>query len=175
MMAQVTKYDDQLERKVREAELLNQQVALLQRVRDIELEIRGLLVPGSVEVTKTHNPSVTPKLADLTQSGVVGKRRGRPPGSTNKNKATKAPEDADDSVDDSKSVDLPTLLETIAQQTNRPLIIAEFVKLAREAGYSTRAKDFSNMVYQAVLKLTKKGTFKKNDETRTYEYVGNAA
>ena len=174
-MAQVTtKYDDQLEQKLKEAELLQEQIGLLQRVREIELEIgSGVAVLSPVKADKIAARNNPPSLSDLKLSDLTQpKRRGRPPGSGNKNKAPKAPKS---DSEDGKSVDLPTLLETIAQQVNRPLIIAEFVKLARESGYTTKSKDFSNMVYQAVLKLTKKGTFTKNAETRTYEYARNAA
>jgi len=37
-----------------------------------------------------------------------------------------------------------------------------------------KAKDFSNMVYQALLKLVKKNRFKKHED-RTYEFIGKAA
>lgn len=158
-----TKYDDQLEAKLKEAELLQEQIGLLQRVREIEQEISGTVVqtPG----VKTTAPVV---------GNEVKKRRGRPKGSTNVTKvATEGAEANEDN--DGKSVDLQTLLETIAQQVNRPLLLADFVTLARQAGYTTKAKDFSNMVYQSVLKLVKKGLFKKNEETRAYEYIGKAA
>lgn len=163
---QVTKYDDQLESKLKEAELLQEQIGLLQRVREIELEITGGAVVPTV--TATVKAPVQAAVQATPATGEV-KRRGRPKGSTNAAKA------AGVATDDGKSVDLPTLLETIAQQVNRPLLLADFVTLAREAGYTTKAKDFSNMVYQSVLKLVKKGLFKKNDETRAYEYVGKAA
>jgi hypothetical protein len=58
---------------------------------------------------------------------------------------------------------------------NRPLKLAEFVPLVREAGYTTKAKDFSNMVYQALLKLVRRGTLKKNAETREYACAGKKA
>jgi hypothetical protein len=166
-MAQVTKYDDQLESKLKEAELLQEQIGLLQRVREIELEITGGVVAATVATVPTVK-ATAPVQAQAAPTGEV-KRRGRPKGTTNAVKA------AGVATDDGKSVDLPTLLETIAQQVNRPLLLADFVTLAREAGYTTKAKDFSNMVYQSVLKLVKKGLFKKNEETRAYEYVGKAA
>jgi len=165
-MAQVTKYDDQLESKLKEAELLQEQIGLLQRVREIELEITGGVV--AVAAVPTVRTTAPVQAAVAAPTGEV-KRRGRPKGTTNAAKA------AGVATDDGKSVDLPTLLETIAQQVNRPLLLADFVTLAREAGYTTKAKDFSNMVYQSVLKLVKKGLFKKNEETRAYEYVGKAA
>lgn len=170
-----TKYDDQLELKQKEALLLEEQIGLLQRVREIELEIANFVV------TKAQNAAVQTRRAAPVASPAtngVAKRRGRPKGSKNVRK-DKTLVLADGQVveqgDDGKSIDLPSLLETIAQQVDRPLLLADFVTLAREAGYTTKAKDFSNMVYQAVLKLVKKGLFKKNDETRAYEYVGQVA
>jgi len=167
-MAQVTKYDDQLESKLKEAELLQEQIGLLQRVREIELEITGGVVAVATTAPTVKTTAPVQAAVQATPTGEV-KRRGRPKGTTNAAKA------AGVATDDGKSVDLPTLLETIAQQVNRPLLLADFVTLAREAGYTTKAKDFSNMVYQSVLKLVKKGLFKKNEETRAYEYVGKAA
>lgn len=166
-MAQVTtKYDDVLELKLKEAELLQEQVGLLQRLREIELEINGGVATQTVKAAAPVKAVVT-----AAPTGEV-RRRGRPPGT---GKAATAAKAAGVATDDGKSVDLPTLLETIAQQVNRPLLLADFVTLARQAGYTTKAKDFSNMVYQSVLKLVKKGLFRKNDETRAYEYVGKAA
>lgn len=77
--------------------------------------------------------------------------------------------------EDGKTVDLPTLLATISQQVNKPLKQADFVTLVREAGYTTKAKDFSNMVYQALLKLVRRGTLTKNTEKREYVYAGEKA
>jgi len=170
-MAQVTKYDDQLESKLKEAELLQEQIGLLQRVREIELEITGSITAPVAVVAVKATVKVAQAVAQTAPVNGEVKRRGRPKGSTN------APKVAATGVvtDDGKSVDLPSLLETIAQQVNRPLLLTDFVTLAREAGYTTKAKDFSNMVYQSVLKLVKKGKFKKNEETRAYEYVGKAA
>jgi hypothetical protein len=168
-MAQVTKYDEVLELKLKEAELLQEQVGLLQRLREIELEMNGVVATQTVKAAAPAKAVV-----NAAPTGEVVRRRGRPPG-TGKAAAAAATKAAGVATDDGKSVDLPTLLETIAQQVNRPLLLADFVTLARQAGYTTKAKDFSNMVYQSVLKLVKKGLFRKNDETRAYEYVGKAA
>lgn len=174
-MAQVTSsYDDQLERATKRAVLYQEQTGLLQRLREIELEIELDMESRGGTTTRTVKPvKVAAQVAQapgVETPTVVGevRRRGRPKGSTNKNKVAKPD-------DDGKSIDLPSLLETIAQQVNKPLLLADFVTLAREAGYTTKAKDFSNMVYQSVLKLVKKGLFRKNEETRAYEYVGKAA
>ena len=97
--------------------------------------------------------------------GEQPKRRGRPPKAEGEKVARNG----------EKRIELPALLETIAQQSNKPLLLTDFVAKAREAGYTTNAKDFSNMVYQALLKLVNKGMFRKITETREYEYVGKAA
>jgi hypothetical protein len=65
---------------------------------------------------------------------------------------------------DDKSPDLPTLLTKIAADAKRPLKISDFVSLARSSGYKTAARDFGNMVYQALLKLCKKNVLSKNDD-----------
>ena len=86
------------------------------------------------------------------------KRRGRPPRDPN---AEKGPS-------------LPSLLETIAKQQGKPLSQAEYVVAVREAGYASQAKDISNMVYQALRGLVKKGRFEK-DETNGYVLVEKVA
>ena len=151
-----TRYDGDLEKLNRQAELLQEEIGLLQRLREIDLERQG----PAVSVKAAVKPTTTAVVAQTD----APKKRGRP-----------AKVKAGIVTDDGKSIDLPTLLVSLAQNVNKPLLLADFVTLAREAGYTTKAKDFSNMVYQAVLKLVKKGLFKKNDETRAYEFVKAAA
>ena len=151
MATKQTQYDADLEALTRQAERLQQRIGLLQALRDLDLEEAGV----------TAAPA---KTGPVQAAAPVQKKRGRP-------KATKAGVP----TDDGKMIDLPTLLETIGQNLNKPLALPDFVTLVRESGYTTKAKDFSNMVYQALLKLVKRGKFKKNDETRCYEYVGKAA
>lgn len=158
--AKATQYDAGLEVLTRQAERLQERIGLLNRLRELELE--------DAAVTVTAAPATQAKTAAPAQTAPVAatKKRGRP-------KQTGAK--AGVPTGDGKTIDLPTLLETIGQNLNKPLALPDFVTLVRESGYSTKAKDFSNMVYQALLKLVKRGKFKKNDETRCYEYVGKAA
>lgn len=158
-----------------ELERLNERLGLLQRYRELAdgtavpavpaVPVLGVAAVAAkpVAAEKPAAPKATPATTDAP------KKRGRPKGSKNKPKETMTTDD------DGKSADLPTLLETIGQEVNKPLTCADFVTLVREAGYKTKAKDFSNMVYQALLKLVKRGTFKKNEETRAYEYVKQVA
>ena len=73
-----------------------------------------------------------------------------------------------------KQPDLPSMLAQIAAET-KPLMLADFVALAREAGYVTEAKDFPNRVYQALLKLVRQGVLKKDQGSRVYNLVGETA
>ena len=155
MAEKTTQFDGQLEKLVRDAERIQERIGLLQRLRELDLEEAGVVTTVTTAPVATQAPAQTQE---------APKKRGRP--KTVKTEAT---------TGEGKSVDLPTLLETIGQNVSRPLTQAEFVTLCRESGYTTKAKDFSNMVYQALLKLVKKGKFKKNDETRQYEYVRAAA
>jgi hypothetical protein len=157
MAAKQTHYDADLEVLTRQAERLQERIGLLQRLRDLELEDAGV-VPAKQTATPGH-PGTAPVTAAPAK-----KRAGRP-------KATKAGVP----TEDGKMIDLPTLLETIGQNLNKPITLPDFVTLVRQYGYTTKAKDFSNMVYQSLLKLVKRGKFKKNDETRCYEYIGKAA
>lgn len=144
-----------------ELQRLNERQGLLQRYRELADGTAPSVAPAA------EAPAPKPA-APKAPVGDAPKKRGRPKGSKNK------PKEAMTS-DEGKPVDLPTLLETIGQEVNKPLTCADFVTLVRESGYKTKAKDFSNMVYQALLKLVKRGTFKKNEETRAYEFVKNAA
>lgn len=112
-----------------------------------------------------------PKQPKVPQQDAGEKRkRGRPPGSKNKPKDGEQTEAAVGG-DDGKAIDLPGLIETIGQQVQKPLTVADFVTLVLESGYTTKAKDFSNIVYQSLHKLVKRGMFVRNGETRAYEYV----
>lgn len=141
---------------------LNERQILLQRYREL------IATESATEATEATE-SVTGTTGTTANGNVLTapRRRGRPKGAKNKPKEVVEGDD--------KSIDLPTLLETISQQVSRPLTCADFVTLVRESGYKTKAKDFSNMIYQALLKLIKRGKFKKNEETRAYEFVKNAA
>lgn len=99
-------------------------------------------------------------VTDATSGEVVKRGRGRP-------RKTEG--------DDEKSMSLGSLLMTIAQESESPLTSADFVTKARAAGYKTKSDNFGNMVYQALVKLVKDGKFRKNSETKAYEFIANAA
>ncbi len=169
-----TKFDAELDQRLKQSETLNEEIGLLQRLREIELSKLGYVeneankpstTPAAVKAPVNPKPQVAVAAATPTPTGDAPKRRGRPPGSTNK---AKVPSDG-------KTINLPSLLETIAQQMSKPLKIDNFVTLVNQSGYESKAKDLSNMIYQSLTKLVKKGRFKKNDETREYEYVNQAA
>jgi hypothetical protein len=70
--------------------------------------------------------------------------------------------------------DLPTLLGKIAAKS-KPLTLPEFVFLSRQAGYASEARDYPNMVYQALLKLVRKGVLMKDNASRVYRFNSEAA
>jgi hypothetical protein len=145
-----TQWDKELESLNREAELVQERVGLIKRLREIDLHGQGFQV---APLQQAAVKPTTVKAATLAPAQVKALAGGG----------------------DGKTADLPTLLETISQQVNRPLKLAELVTLVREAGYTTEAKDFSNMVYQALLKLVRRGTLTKNAETREYAWAGEKA
>lgn len=147
-----TQWDKALESLHREAELVQERISLISRLREIDLERLGF------QVAPVPKAAVEPKTVKAATPGQAQDKAPAPAGG-----------------EDGKTVDLPTLLETISQQVNKPLKQADFVTLVREAGYTTKAKDFSNMVYQALLKLVRRGTLKKNAETREYACAGEKA
>jgi len=156
-----TVYDAELEALARKGQNIELRIGLLQRLRELDLEEAGVVVPATTVKEVPGNAGTAPTAA----------KRGRPKAVKTTTKTAKAGVPAGDG----KTIDLPTLLETIGQNLNKPLALADFVTLVRESGYTTKAKDFSNMVYQALLKLVKRGKFKKNDDTRCYEYIAQAA
>ena len=158
-----TKYDGELEVLAKKAQNLELRMGLLRELQKLELEEAG--------VVQTPTVREVPGNEGTAPQGDATVKRGRPKAAAKPKTGQKAGVPAGDG----KTIDLPTLLETIGQNLNKPLALADFVTLVRESGYTTKAKDFSNMVYQALLKLVKRGKFKKNDETRCYEYVAAKA
>ena len=151
-------------------ELVAEWRGLQERIDEIRQELGGGV--GTAKVVKAVKAvkAQTPKQPKAPQQDTGEKRkRGRPPGSKNKPKDGEQPEAA--GGDDGKAIDLPGLIETIGQQVHKPLTVADFVTLVLESGYTTKAKDFSNIVYQSLHKLVKRGMFVRNGETRAYEYV----
>lgn len=169
-------------------ELVAEWRGLQSRIDEIRQElggvanIRNLATKGSYEQAVKGVKAVKAVKAETTKQPKVPqqdtgekRKRGRPPGSKNK------PKDGEQTVDavggdgdgdgDGKVIDLPGLIETIGQQVHKPLTVADFVTLVLESGYTTKAKDFSNIVYQSLHKLVKRGMFVRNGETRAYEYV----
>ena len=71
-----------------------------------------------------------------------------------------------------KEVSLPELLERIGAQHKRSFRYEELAVLVMAAGYTSESEDFNNMIYQALQKLTKRGSFVKDADTRLYRYVG---
>lgn len=211
-MVKHTQWDQKLHSLNRKMELVQEQIGLMNRLRDIELEL------GEVPSVVSTTPNVSVKSGEIVEkrkrgrprrseaiSVMVGtssevveapakRKRGRPAGSRSKvssvemgvsGEAGEAPvkrkrgrprkTELASPKSEGKSSDLPTLLEVISQTVSRPMKQDEFVRMVRDSGYQTNAKDISNMVYQALLKLVKRGTMKKNAETREYSYAGHAA
>lgn len=160
----MTTYLEQAQEYERQAEFLIEKATLLKRLYEIEENQNGVVKKPVAAVKKPEAPQVV-----SVQGGEPQKRgRGRPKGSKNKKPPTQ---------EDGKKADLTTVLETIGQQAKGPLDLAAFVKLIHESGYKTKAKakTFSQMVYKALLAMSKNGIFEKNDQTRQYTYKGKAA
>lgn len=167
LQGELEKINEQLGILVRYEELANgEPAAAVTAQAPAPVKAATPAAPAAPKAAAKPGPKAEPAAGDAP------KKRGRPKGSKNKPKVAG---DVAGDGGDGKSLDLPTMLETIGEQVNKPLTVADFVTLVREGGYTTKAKDFPNMVYQALLKLCKKGTFKKNEETRAYEYVQKAA
>jgi hypothetical protein len=123
----------------------------------------GIQSGGGVQKKKAKKK--TKERAEGEQPAAPKRGRGRPPGSKNKPKEGTAPR----KEEQEKVVKLPELLVTLSQQSNKPMELADFVKLSHDFGYKSKAANFSNMVYQSLMKLVKTGVMTKNSETRCYE------
>lgn len=171
-----------LEATRRRAELTQELAALLERANEVEDELRSLS-QGSPAPKASKSASSGSSASGSTATQEAPRKRGRPrkdqsqsqaQGQTTGRKRGR-PKKVQVTTDDGKQMDLPHLLETIAQEVGRPLKQSDFVTLVREAGYKSQAKDFSNMIYQALLKLVKRGVLEKDSDNRTYTFSGKAA
>lgn len=160
----MSNYTQRITELTNQAELIQEEILLLQRLQDIESQRTGT---PAVTVRPTTTAKNVQNRKPAATTGDAPKRRGRPLGSKN------GPKVAQDKGD-GKRLDLPTLLETIGSQLGKPTKLDDIVVAVREAGYSSKAKNFSNMVYQAMLKLVHQGIFTKNED-RSYEFSRKVA
>ena len=74
----------------------------------------------------------------------------------------------------SKWPNLPVVLEAIgAQHASRSFYYKDLALIVHESGnYKSESEDFSNMVYQCLTKLVKRGIYERNPETGLFRYVG---
>ena len=74
----------------------------------------------------------------------------------------------------SKWPNLPAVLEAIgAQHASRSFYYKDLALIVHESGnYKSESEDFSNMVYQCLTKLVKRGIYERNPETGLFRYVG---
>lgn len=173
-------YRTQAEQAKQRAELELEQAGLLERLAEVQAALAGgtpvatpVATKATPKVAATNdapkrrgrppkNPQATTPVANDGQA--APKRRGRPPKNP---QAVAQPKE--------KRIELPGLLETIIQSHGKPMKHEELVVAAHNAGYKSDAKDFSNMVYQALLKMVKKGTLNKANEGKNAEYTFRAA
>ena len=159
---------NQMERAKRVAENAQELAGLLERVGELKSQMRE---DYYALIDEEVSAAVAPTNAVTTDRP----KRGRPPGSRKEAGITVIGRQSTAGTGTGEWKDLPSLLSHIAETQNRPLKLADFVQLARSAGYNTQAKDFPNMVYQSLLKLVKRGVLEKDQESRDYHYIGKAA
>jgi hypothetical protein len=154
-----TRYDIELEEATKRAKLIQEQVNLLNRLREIEVEINmsRINIPvsaNSMDFVENKNFDSTNEVENLEveNSEVKENNRGK-----NQRKEKKVP--------------LSNLIQDIALTSDKPLTLHDFVSQCRKNGYTTNSSDFVNMVYQNLRKLVKKGKFQQDSETRAFELV----
>lgn len=143
-------------------EKLSEQFALLSRYEELAGQ------SGTVSETKTVKVKAekAPKAPKSPPADGQKRGRGRPPGSKNKPKDGSAPATSSETAE--KPMKLPELLMTFLSEVNKPLRLSDFVTMAREAGYKSKAKKFENVVYQTLHKLVEAGVLKRDGVTREY-------
>lgn len=132
-------------------EKINKQISLLEELIDLESQHAGDDVPAPVATRKAKSRATKPQKAAkrrTAQAGAVVSSEG-------------------------KNIRLPQLLINIGQQLDAPAKLEQICALVKSAGYESNASDFSNMVYQGLQKLIKKGVFARNSDTREYAFTGN--
>lgn len=176
-------YREQAELASKQAERWEERVGLLNRLAEIDGEL------GIGEPVKAK-PKKAATAAPVATTGTAPKKRGRPPKNPAQAPATVSTDGVPAApkkrgrppknpnavpVVKEKRLELPSLLQTIVQTHGKPMKHEELVVAARTAGYKSDASDFSNMVYQCLVKLVKKGTFAKANEGKNAEYTFRAA
>jgi len=131
-------------------EKISKQISLLEELIGLETQHAGQDAPSPVSSSRKNKPKTKTVRAKrrTAQAGAVVTSEG-------------------------KHVRLPQLLINIGQQLDGPAKLEQICALVKSAGYESNASDFSNMVYQALQKLIKKGDFARNSETREYAFTGN--
>lgn len=151
------------------AEVATERAKVMQRLEELDTELASLLKggvataakPASGKTTRNRTAPSSTATASNGKSGKKKRRRGRP-------KKSDQPQ-SDVKVDvDGSGMELPDLLTVIAQEVKKPMQLADFLAVVLASGYQSEAKDKSNMVYQALNKLVKRGTLKKDTDTREY-------
>jgi hypothetical protein len=163
----------------RRAEIAQERLGLYERLEELDNEEKELIETGTFSSSNSQKPAVRRKStnsggnsnsnasSETNNDGTPRKRRGRPPGSGKKTNSDGAAADGEQSEG---RTSLPALLTKIGQASGKPLKIADFVTKARESGYKSKG-DFSNMVYQALLKLVRNGTFTRDEESLGFQYA----
>lgn len=132
------------------AELMLEWAGLHDRMKEIEVQLG--IKPAAVKEKTVSKPRVARVQkdasatdgADATAAKPAGTgRRGRPAGSSNTNS-------------------LGSVLLEILEKNKEPMELNEFVKAVLASGYKTTANNFTNVVTQALTKLTKQGKLSKD-------------
>lgn len=133
-----------------QSKLINEEIGLMSRILQIRQQLRAMGVEAPYSRKMEENIAAV-------NGNALPKRRGRPPGSKNRPKG-------ENEAEDKKAMPLYALLENISMLAQKSMSHVEFVEAAIQSGYQSKAADFSNMVYQSLLKLVKGGSFTKTED-----------
>lgn len=154
-------------------------VQVAQRALALLKELAKLSDGGQVTLTSTKKKKKSKVKAETETEAPVKRGRGRPPkqksddstpkrgrGRPKKDKTVVVPSETEGSpeapVSDKKS--LGELCLEIAREASEPKPIGYFIEELHKKNYSSKAKDFKNIVYQGLNHLKNEGHLNKTEE-----------
>jgi hypothetical protein len=152
-------------------------VQVAQRALALLKELAKLSDGGQVTMTSTKKKKKSKVKAETETEAPVKRGRGRPPkqksddpsapkrgrGRPKKDK-TAAPSETESPATVSDKKSLGELCLEIAREASEPKPIGHFIEELHKKNYSSKAKDFKNIVYQGLNHLKNEGHLNKTDE-----------
>lgn len=173
-------YAEILREKNLQAEKLQQEIVLLQKLQQIEVGSNVILASkvseGDPKATRRGRPKKNN--VSISVEGAVKRGRGRPRRTPVDTAAIESPKRGRgrprkvvEGEQQEKGKKLPSLIQEIASQEGKALELTDFVALVKASGYKNQSSDLGSMVYQCLRKLVKKEVLQAITENDKRKYV----